>query len=273
MRPFKVGRLPGFGVWTALVFVYLYAPLVILVLFSFNSNRTVTVWQGFSLEWYAQAFADDDIRRAALTSLGVAGVATVVSTTLATLAALTLVRGGPFRGKGAATALLLTPLMVPEIVTAVATLAFFALLGVSLGVGKVVLAHCVFCIPFALLPIQARLRSMDETLEQAARDLYAGPSQTFRRVTLPLLLPGIVSGALLAFIVSMDDFIITLMVAEAGTTTLPLYIYGLVRVGVTPEVNAVSSLMLALSVLFVALSLLAERRGDRSGKKAMSNEQ
>lgn len=257
---FQAGRLPGFGLWTALVFVYLYGPLVILVLFSFNSNRTVTVWRGFTLDWYVQAFNNDEIRRAALTSLSVAAVATVVSTVLATFAALSLVRGGAFRGKSAATALLLTPLMIPEIVTAVATLAFFALLGVSLGVGKVIIAHCVFCIPFALLPIQARLQSMDESLEQAARDLYADPGRTFRRVTLPLLLPGIVSGALLAFIVSMDDFIITLMVAEAGTTTLPLYIYGLVRVGVTPEINAVSSLMLALSVVFVLFSLLLERR-------------
>jgi spermidine/putrescine transport system permease protein len=150
--------------------------------------------------------------------------------------------------------------MIPEIVTAVATLALFATLGFSLGVWKVIIAHCVFCIPFAFLPIQARLQSMDDTLGQAAHDLYANDWRTFRRITLPLLVPGIVSGAILAFIISMDDFIITLFVAEAGTTTLPLYIYGLVRVGVTPEVNAVSSLMLALSVLFVLASFLIGRR-------------
>lgn len=258
---FQVGKLPGFGVWTFLVFLYLYAPLVILVIFSFNANRSVTVWRGFTLEWYAQVFANEEIRRAAVTSLTVAGVATVVATTCATLAALVLVRGGRFRGKAAASGLLMTPLMIPEIVTAVATLAFFSALGVSLGVGKLMIAHSVFCIPFAYLPISARLQSMDATLEAAARDLYADGWRTFRRITLPLLIPGIVSGAMLAFIISMDDFLITLMVAEAGSTTLPLYIYGLVRVGVTPEVNAVSSVMLLVSVMFVFASVVVGRRG------------
>ena len=258
--PFNVGQLPGFGVWTAVVFAYLYAPLVILIIFSFNANRTVTVWDGFTLNWYGEVFRNEGIRRAATTSLTVAAIATVVATLIATLAALTLVRGGAFRGKGLATATLMTPLMIPEIVTAVATLALFATLGMSLGVWKVVIAHCVFCIPFAFLPIQARLQSMDTTLEQAARDLYANDWQTFRRVTLPLLVPGILSGAILAFIISMDDFVITLFVAEAGTTTLPLYIYGLVRTGVTPEVNAVSSLMLGVSILFVLASFIIGRR-------------
>lgn len=258
--PFQVGKLPGFGVWTLAVFAYLYAPLVILIIFSFNANRTVTVWEGFTLDWYGEVFNNDGIRRAATTSLMVAVIATVVATTIATLAALTLVRGGKFRGKGLANATLMTPLMIPEIVTAVATLALFASLGVSLGVWKVVIAHCVFCIPFAFLPIQARLQSMDDTLEQAAHDLYANDWRTFRRITLPLLMPGILSGAILAFIISMDDFVITLFVAEAGTTTLPLYIYGLVRVGVTPEVNAVSSLMLAVSILFVLTSFMIGRR-------------
>lgn len=257
---FRVGHLPGFGIWTLLVFLYLYAPLVILVVFSFNDNRAVTVWRGFTLDWYVRALNNEEIRRAALTSLTVASIAAVVATTVATLAALALVRGGPFRGRGAVGALLMTPLMVPEIVTAVATLAFFAALGVSLGLGKIIIAHCVFCIPFAFLPVQARLQSMDATLEAAAGDLYAGPWRTFRRITLPLLMPGIVSGALLAFIISLDDFVITLMVAEPGSTTLPLYIYGLVRLGVTPEVNAVSSVMLALSVVFVTLSLILGQR-------------
>ena len=259
--PFQVGKLPGFGIWTFLVFLYLYAPLVILVIFSFNANRTVTIWEGFTFDWYLEVFSNEGIRRAASTSLLVASIATVVATTIATLAALTLVRGGKFKGKGVATATLMTPLMIPEIVTAVATLALFATLGVSLGVWKVVIAHCVFCIPFAFLPIQARLQSMDDSLEQAAHDLYANDWHTFKRVTLPLLIPGIISGAVLAFIISMDDFVITLFIAEAGVTTLPLYIYSLVRVGVTPEVNAVSSLMLAISILFVFMSFVIGRRG------------
>ncbi len=257
---FEVGKLPGFGLWTFFVFAYLYAPLLVLIVFSFNANRTVTVWGGFSFDWYRQVFENEGIRRAAVTSLTVASIATIVATVIATLAALALVRSGAFRGKRLVMATLMSPLMVPEIVTAVATLALFATLSVSLGVGKVILAHCVFCIPFAYLPIQARLQSMDTTLEQAARDLYANDWRTFRRITLPLMIPGIISGAMLAFIISMDDFIITLFIAEAGTTTLPLYIYGMVRTGVTPEVNAISSIVLAISIIFVVSSLLIGRR-------------
>jgi spermidine/putrescine transport system permease protein len=152
------------------------------------------------------------------------------------------------------------PLIVPEIVTAVATLSFFSAVALKLGLGRVVIAHTVFCIPFAFLPIRARLQGMDDTLEQAAQDLYADEWQAFRHVTLPLLMPGILSGAMLAFIISIDDFIITLMVAQAGSTTLPLYIYGMVRMGITPEINAVSTIMLAVSILFVSLSYYIGQR-------------
>ena len=260
-RPrFKVGEVPGFGVFTWLFFVYLYAPIAILVLFSFNASRSATIWAGFSLDWYLKAFANDDIQRAAFNSLIIATVATAIATTLAILAALVMARGGRFRGQAASYGVLVLPLMVPEIVTAVATLSFFSAIGLSLGLGNVIIAHTVFCIPFAFLPIRARLQGMDMTLEQAAQDLYADEWRTFRHVTLPLLMPGILSGAMLAFIISIDDFIITLMVAEAGSTTLPLYIYGMVRIGITPEVNAVSTVMFTISVLFVSLSYLVGRR-------------
>ncbi len=257
---FRVGHLPGFGFWTLLMFLYLYAPLVILVIFSFNDNRAVTIWRGFTLDWYWRVFSSEAIRRAALTSLTVAISATIIATIIAMLAALVLVRGGRFRGKAIVTSLLLSPIMIPEIVLAIASLVFFSAVGLSLGVGKLIIAHSVFCIPFAYLPIQARLQSMDKSLEQAAHDLYANDWQVFRRVTLPLMMPGVISGAMLAFIISMDDFIISLMVAEPGTTTLPLYIWGLVRLGITPEVNAVSSLMLAVSILFVVLSFFMARK-------------
>ena len=259
-RGFVVGRFPGFGAATLIFFLYLYAPIAILVVFSFNAGRSATIWAGFSLEWYLRAFANDDIQRAALNSLTVAAVATAIATVLATCAALAFARGaasGARRGLRRAD----LPLVVPEIVTAVATLSFFAAIGLSLGLGNVIIAHSVFCIPFAFLPIRARLQGMDTTLEQAAQDLYASEWQTFRHVTLPLLMPGVLSGAMLAFIISIDDFIITLMVAEAGSTTLPLYIYGMVRMGITPEVNAVSTVLLLVSVLFVSLSYLVGRRG------------
>jgi spermidine/putrescine transport system permease protein len=157
------------------------------------------------------------------------------------------------------TALLGLPLVVPEIVTAVASLLFFVLVGLPLGLSTVVLAHTVFCIPFAYLPIRARLQGMDPTLEDAAMDLYADRVRAFRRVTLPLLWPGVLSGAMLAFIISLDDFVITYFVSGAGATTLPVYIFGMIRVGISPEVNAVSALMLLLSILLVALSWLAGR--------------
>ena len=259
-RLFKVGNFPGFGVWSVIAFIYLYAPLVALVIFSFNANRTVTLWTGFSLDWYKKAFANEQIQDAIWNSIIVAVIATLASTAIATLAALVMVRGKSFRTKGLVTSILMLPLIIPEIVTAIATLIFFAAIGLKLGLGNIIIAHIVFCIPFAYLPIQARLQSMDATLEQAARDLYANSWQAFRRVTLPLLVPGIISGALLAFVTSFDDFIITLMVAPAGATTLPIYIYGMVRLGITPEVNAVSTVILAVSILIVLVASLVGRR-------------
>lgn len=259
-RHFVIGRFPGFGTLSWLFLAYLYVPLLVLVIFSFNADRSATVWHGFSTEWYIKAFANDDVRRAAINSLTVAVSATAVATVAAIFAALVLARSGRFKGQGLSYGVLMLPLTVPEIVTAVATLSFFTALQLNLGLGRVIIAHTVFCIPFAFLPIRARLQSMDTTLEQAAQDLYATQWQAFRHVTLPLLMPGIISGAMLSFIISIDDFIITLMVAPAGCTTLPLYIYGMVRMGVTPEVNAVSSVMLAISITFVSLSYLIGRK-------------
>ncbi|WP_170346189.1 ABC transporter permease [Ruegeria atlantica] len=256
-----IRALPGLKWFSLGFFVYLYLPLLILVIFSFNATKSATVWGGFSLDWYAKALANDDIRRAAWNSLVIATTATVFSTTMATMAALSLTRNNALPRKPLFNGMLLLPLMVPEIVTAVATLTLFATIGLSLGLGNIIIAHTVFCIPFAYLPIRARLQGMDESLETAARDLYASKWATLRFVTLPLLAPGIVSGAMLAFIISIDDFIITLMVAEAGSTTLPIYIYSLVRIGITPEVNAVSTVLLIISIFFVTLSYLVEKRG------------
>ena len=244
---------------TAIFFVYLYVPLIILVVFSFNDTRSATVWSGITLDWYVKAFGNDDIQRAALNSLIVATTAMVASTMLATAAALSLTRGR-IPAAAPATGLLMLPLMVPEIVTAVATLSLFSALGLRLGLGNIIIAHTVFCIPFAYLPIRARLAGMDPSLEAAARGLHAGPVAAFRLITLPLMAPGILAGAMLAFIVSIDDFVITLMVADAGSTTLPLYIYGLVRRGITPEVNAVSTLLLAVSITLVVMAWLIQRR-------------
>lgn len=243
----------------------LYAPILIVVGFAFNSSRSVTRWSEFSLSWFEKALANGDIHSAAANTLIIASSATVVATVIATAAALATTRTRPFPGQTTAYMIINLPLVVPEIVTAVATLSFFALLasqaGINFGIGNLILTHSVFCIPFAYMPIRARLEDMDLTLEQAAADLYATPWQAFRRVTLPLLTPGISSGAALAFIISFDDFTITQLVAGPGQTTLPLFIWGqLHKLGVTPEVNAISAILLVVSILFVTLSFFVGRR-------------
>ncbi len=246
-----VGHYRGLGAWTVVFFIYLYVPIVVLIFYSFNANRMVMNWGGFGIEWYIKAFNNEDIQQAVLNSLVVATVATACATAIATIGALVLARGGNFKGKTLSLGLITLPLMVPEIVTAVAVLIFFSSIGLNLGLGNVIIAHITFCIPFAFMPIRARLEGMDTTLEQAARDLYASEWETFRFVTVPLLMPGIVAGSMLSFVISMDDFIITLMVGGAGSTTLPVYIYSMIRRGLTPEINAVSTVLLFFSIAIV----------------------
>lgn len=255
----RLWRFRGVAPTAIAAFVYLYMPIVLLVALSFNANRVATLWSGFSLDWYASVLHNDNILRATRNSLVIASGATLLSTVFATLAALAM-SGKRFRGQAAINVLLGLPLLVPEIVTAVASLLFFLAIGLELGLLTVLIAHTVFCIPFAYLPIRARLEGLDPRLAEAAADLYAGPFATFRRVTLPLILPGILSGAMLAFIVSLDDFVITFFVAGAGATTLPVYIFGMIRMGITPEVNAVSALILLISIALVAVSFWLGQR-------------
>lgn len=246
--------------WAALAF--LYVPIAAVLLFSFNASPLITVWEGFSTHWYASALENDDLKRAVVNSLVVGIGATVFSTLLALAAALAL-HGGRLPGKVAVTtsALMTLPILIPEIVIAVATMAFFAMAGIELGIGNVLIAHIVFCTPFAYSPIRARIDTIPAAMGEAAADLYAEPWQAFRHVTLPLLMPGIWSGAMLAFITSLDDFIITQMVAPPGGMTLPVYIYSMVRRGITPEINAVSALLLLVSIVMVLASVAISRRG------------
>jgi len=250
---------PTFGVLSGIVFAFLYLPLVFVVAYSFNSNRVVTVWKGFSLEWYADVFSNDDIQRALLNSLQIATVSTVLSVVLATGLAIGLLR--MLRaGRRLAWGLVGAPLVLPEIVFAIGTLAFFVQIRVPLGIGAITLAHTAFCIPFALIPIRARMRSVDPAVYEAAADLGASEFRIFWRITLPLLMPGIVAGALLAFIISLDDFIVSYFLAGPGGTTLPVYIFGMIRNAITPGVNAVSTLLLLVSVAIVTASYLIARR-------------
>jgi len=257
-----VGHYRGLGAWTIVFFVFLYLPIVVLIFYSFNANRMVMNWGGFGIDWYLKAFQNEDIHKAVWNSLIVAIVSTIFATAIATIGALVLARGGNFRGKTISLGLITLPLMVPEIVTAVAVLIFFSAIGMNLGLGNVIIAHITFCIPFAFMPIRARLEGMDTSLEQAARDLYASEWETFRYITVPLLMPGIVAGAMLAFVISMDDFIITLMVGGAGSTTLPVYIYSMIRRGLTPEINAVSTVLLVVSITIVTAYWVVSKKSQ-----------
>ena len=258
---------PGFATVALFCMALLYAPILVLVVFSFNGGVSVTRWGGFGFNWYSTAIQNEGFHHAAATSLEIAITATIVSTIVATAAAIATTRTRRWPGQTAAFMVINLPLMVPEIITAVASLSFFALLAsvlhINLGLGNLMLVHTVFCIPFAYMPIRARLEDMDLTLEQAAADLYATPWMAFRRVTLPLLVPGISAGAALAFIVSFDDFTITQLVAGPGQTTLPLFIWDHTRMPLTPEINAMSTILLGISVAFVAASFLIVRRRRR----------
>lgn len=253
-----IRRYPGLGPYTVFFFAFLYVPILVVIAYAFNSNKLVTVWDGFSTEWFGKVFADEELRQTAKNSLIVAVCATIVSTSVATLAAVSIATWGR-RTRGLATGLLAAPLFVPEIISAVATLSFFALLKVDRNLRTVILAHIVFCIPFAFLPVRARLASLDHRWFEAAVDLGARRATVLRRITIPLLGPGILSGALLAFVISLDDFLITFFVSGPDSETLPVYIFGMIKNGITPKVNAVSTMLVLVSTVLVILSFAVSR--------------
>ena len=260
---FSVQRQSGFALIAALCFLWLYAPIITLIFYSFNAGTSVAIWEGFSWRWYEAAWNNGQIKEVSLRSLEIALVAATVATIAATMAALATTRSRPFRGMTAVYAAINAPLMVPEIVTAVALLITFATIKVATGytgLGYLLAAHTAFCIPFAYLPVRARLESMDLTLERAAADLYATPWNAFRRVTFPLLWPGIIAGFMLAFVISLDDVVITEFVKSAGQDTLPTYMLGQLRRQLTPEINAISTAFFLLSVVIVTLFFFVNRR-------------
>jgi spermidine/putrescine transport system permease protein len=260
-------RLLATHAW--LVYLFFYAPIVVLIVLSFNQNRLVGIWQGFTLDWYAQMLDNTSVLRAIRNSLTVAAISTVVSTVLGTAAALALERYR-FRGRGALDSLLYLPVIVPDVTMAVMMLLFFVRAAdavfvasgarIGLGISTIAISHIAFNISYVAIIVRARLSGMDPVLEEAAADLYANRWQTFRRVTLPQVMPGVLGGALLALTLSLDDVVITSFVSGPGSTTLPVYVFGLVRRGVTPLINAVSTVMLVASMVLVAASLLLQRR-------------
>jgi spermidine/putrescine transport system permease protein len=262
-RPFDIRAQAGFGVMALITFFALYLPIAALVTYSFNAGESLSRWDGLSLRWFVSAWQNTNVQDAAIRSLVLAFWAATFATIAATMAALATTRTTPYRGLTFKYAFINQPLMVPEIVTAVALLIVFSRVKVWTGysgMGYLILAHTAFCIPFAYLPIRARLESMDLTLETAAADLYATPWNTFRRVTLPLLRPAIIAGFMLAFVISLDDVVITEFVKSGGQDTLPTYMLGQLRRETTPEINAIATVFLALSVLLVTVFFFVNRR-------------
>lgn len=258
-----VKRYPGIGILSALFFGFLYLPIAVIVVSSFNADRLATNWTGFSLRWYEKALANQGLLDSLKVSLIVAGVATVVATTVAVMAALVLVRARDLRFRHLSEVVVNLPLVLPEIVLAVAVLIVFSRLGIENGLLKLIIAHTSFCIPFAFLPVRARLQGMESDYEEAAADLYSTPWVTFRRVTLPLIAPGVWSGAMMAFVISMDDFITSSMLNSGGATTLPVFIFSLVRQGTTPELNAISTLITAASLAIATAALILSFKNQK----------
>ncbi|WP_306116460.1 MULTISPECIES: ABC transporter permease [unclassified Roseovarius] len=256
-RTHDIRRYPGFLPMTILCLTLLYAPLIVVTVYSFNASNSITNWEGVSLRWYVDVFTGveaDKYKRAAWNSFTIALIAATTATTIATLAATGMIRSGTFRLRTLSFGLISLPLMVPEIVTAVATLIFFNSIGFVRGYTTILLAHIAFCIPFAYMPISARMQGIEDSYEQAAMDLYATRRQAFTKILLPLMMPGIISGFLLAFIISLDDFIITNFVKGAGVETLPTAIFGAVKQGIKPNIMAISTMLLAVSVVMVTIS-------------------
>lgn len=246
--------------YLALVYVFLYAPIAVLMILSFNKAGLPTAWTGFSTDWYGRLLESPKIIAAARNSLTVAVASTLIATTIGTLLALGVERRKASAGLDA---LLFTPMIIPDIVLAIALLSFFTLIKFTLGLHSIILAHVVFNIAFVCAVVRARLKSFDWSLTEASRDLGATALATFRHVTLPLIWPAVVAAALLAFTLSIDEFIIAYFTAGAGqgSTTLPMQIYAMIRFGVTPEINAMATIVLLMSFILVLLAQRFNRGG------------
>jgi putrescine transport system permease protein len=240
-------------------FSFLYVPIALLVIDSFNASRMVTVWTGFSTRWYGALLADTQMLDSAWTSVVVASASAAIATFVGTLAAFALVRFGRMRGRTLFSFAIHAPLVLPEVILGLSLLLVFVALGIDRGLATIILAHATLTMCFATVVVRARLVTFDRALEEAAADLGATPSAVFLHVTLPIIAPAIVSAFLLAFTLSLDDLVIASFVSGPGATTLPMRIYSQVRLGVTPEINALSTLMLAL----VGFILLAASRLGR----------
>jgi spermidine/putrescine transport system permease protein len=279
----NLGKI-GLFITPLISYFFLWAPILLLVVFSFNDSRGVDAWRGFTLRWYDNIFrgvlgsearfATSLMIDAVINSLIVGFFATLISTVIGTMVAISLVRS-QFRGKKVVDGLLFLPVVIPEITQGVSLAIFFKIVfdflentsgGARLqpGFGTIIAGHVVFNISYVAIVVRSRMANMNPRLEEAAQDLGANTWQTFYRITLPLIMPGVIAGALLAFTLSLDDFVVTFFNSGVGTTTLPIFVYGLLKVAVTPEVNAISTLMLIASMVLVGVSLMLQNRSART---------
>ncbi|KPU42346.1 inner membrane ABC transporter permease protein YdcV [Oxobacter pfennigii] len=244
-----------FSIYAAFVYIILYMPIVVLIIFSFNDSTINAVWQGFTLKWYVGLFDNKEVLEAMWNTIVIGVISSLISTMIGTLAAVGMYKYN-FKGKTVLDGMLYVPIIIPEIVMGIALLMFFSQFKAifPLGTLTLILAHITFSISYVVVVVRARLEGFDRSLEEAAMDLGANQLETFVKVTLPIIMPGIVAGALLAFTLSVDDVIISFFVSGPGSTTLPLKIFSMVRFGVTPEINALSTIMLVVTLTIAVLS-------------------
>ena len=245
--------------WTVAVLLFLYLPIAVLIGFSFNSSRLNIVWSGFTLDWYAAMWRDAGLMRALDNSLLVAAITTLVSVVLGTGAAWLLYRYR-FPAARLVHTLAFIPMIIPEVIMGVSLLIFFVTIHLELGYTTIIISHVTFCFPFVMVAVHARLAGLDPSLEEAAMDLGATPAVAFRRVLVPFLAPAILSGALMAFTLSLDELIVTYFTASAGTRTLPLEIFGRIKKGLDPTLNAISAVFIGSTLVLVAATELLRRR-------------
>jgi spermidine/putrescine transport system permease protein len=262
-----LGKPPWLTFAVFLIYLFFYIPIFLMVLFSFDDSRLAVHWTGFTLKWYDILFHDQALASALINSLVVAGIAVAISAVMGTLAAVGLA-SSHFRGRDALRALLFLPIIIPEIAMAVSALTLFMACGLTLSLATIIVSHVVFCVAYVALVVAGSLQGMDKHLAEAAMDLGATPTMVFFRVTLPLIMPGVISGSLLAFVLSLDDFVITQFTAGVGDTTLPLRIYSLVKFGVSPEINALSTLMVCTTIGITLVAELIRTRQMKSRSEA-----
>ena len=262
--PLDYHRKRWLHLWIAATFLFLYAPIVILVIFSFNDSKRNIVWRGFTLDYYRKALANPSLIEAFTNSLTIALIATVVSTVLGALTALALWRFR-FPGKAATEGAMALPIVIPEICMGVALMAFFFRVGWPTGLpwplslSAITIGHVAFCFPFVTVVVRARLAGFDHALDEVSKDLGASEWQTLRYVLLPYMKPGLIAGALLAMTLSLDDFVITFFISGPNTLTFPVKVYSMVRFGATPEVNAASTVLIAITVLLTVVAMRLQR--------------